>query len=104
MWVIVLVFRGHDLRRRHPILDPVPERRHDVVRRIMRRCRNTKRQYRSWRRSPLGTYGTLAAGINDHGQIVGFYVDSNHKEHGFLYSNGTYTTLNAGAAAEAASR
>jgi hypothetical protein len=27
------------------------------------------------------------------GQIVGIYFDSSSNEHGFLYSNGTYTTL-----------
>ena len=41
---------------------------------------------------PLGT-GTFN-GINDHGKIVGLFIDSNYKEHGFLYSNGAYTTLN----------
>ena len=34
-----------------------------------------------------------ALGINDAGQIVGDYEDSTG-EHGFLYSGGTYTTLN----------
>jgi probable HAF family extracellular repeat protein len=42
---------------------------------------------------PLSTYGTNALGINDSGQIVGYYVDSNPFYHGFLYSGGTYTTL-----------
>ena len=43
---------------------------------------------------PLATGGdTQAWGINDAGQIVGFYEDSSLKLHGFLYSNGTYTTL-----------
>jgi len=37
--------------------------------------------------------GTRAQGINDQGQIVGFYVDSSGATHGFLYSGGTYTTL-----------
>src|SRR5262249_6843 len=31
-------------------------------------------------------------GINDAGQIVGYYVNATGY-HGFLYSNGTYTTL-----------
>ena len=43
---------------------------------------------------PLGTEGTWATGINDAGEIVGYYVDSNGDAHGFLYSNGVYTTLN----------
>jgi probable HAF family extracellular repeat protein len=37
--------------------------------------------------------GTRAQGINDQGQIVGFYVDSSGATHGFLYSGGAYTTL-----------
>src|SRR4029077_3389720 len=37
--------------------------------------------------------GTRAQDINDQGQIVGFYVDSSGATHGFLYSGGTYTTL-----------
>jgi probable HAF family extracellular repeat protein len=39
--------------------------------------------------------GTVAFGINDLGQIVGDYVDGTppHKRHGFLLSQGTYTTL-----------
>jgi probable HAF family extracellular repeat protein len=35
---------------------------------------------------------TAALGINNLGQIVGWYSTGN-TEHGFLYSNGTYTTL-----------
>ena len=39
---------------------------------------------------------TGAFGINDLGQVVGVYVDSSLKLHGFLYSGGTYTPpLNA---------
>ena len=47
--------------------------------------------------SPIddGTNGTGATGINDAGQIVGFYEDSSGAQHGFLYSGGTYTPLNA---------
>jgi probable HAF family extracellular repeat protein len=41
----------------------------------------------------LGTNGTVPFGINDSGEIVGNYVDSNSVLHGFLYSNGTYTTV-----------
>jgi probable HAF family extracellular repeat protein len=37
--------------------------------------------------------GTVALGINNHDQIVGYYYDSNHQANGFLYSNGKYTTL-----------
>src|SRR5436190_9748079 len=54
------------------------------------------------RSMPVYTYTTLedplapditgAYGINDNGQIVGYYIDASY--HGFLYSNGAYTTLN----------
>ena len=43
---------------------------------------------------PFGTNGTIAAGINDVGQIVGTFGGSLGKDHGFLYSGGTYTSLN----------
>ncbi len=36
--------------------------------------------------------GTNANGINDAGQIVGYYADTSG-DHGFLYSGGTYATL-----------
>ena len=42
---------------------------------------------------PLGVQGTFATGINDAGQIVGFYRGSNGLFHGFLLSGGTFTTL-----------
>jgi probable HAF family extracellular repeat protein len=42
---------------------------------------------------PLAFAGTtFAFGINDMGQIVGYY-DNNSGHHGFLLSGGTYTTL-----------
>jgi probable HAF family extracellular repeat protein len=37
---------------------------------------------------------SIASGINDLGQIVGYYSDSSGATHGFLYSSGSYTTLN----------
>jgi probable HAF family extracellular repeat protein len=40
-----------------------------------------------------GPLGTRATGINDRGQIVGIYWDSNNIPHGFLYNRGSYTTL-----------
>jgi len=43
--------------------------------------------------NPHTTGGTLALGINDKGQIVGYYKDSSGTSHGFLYSGGTYTTF-----------
>jgi len=35
----------------------------------------------------------LPLGINDQGQIVGYYTDASGAAHGFLYSNGQFTTL-----------
>lgn len=37
--------------------------------------------------------GTIAAGVNNLGQIVGSYIDANGKSHGFLYYNYNYTTI-----------
>jgi probable HAF family extracellular repeat protein len=37
--------------------------------------------------------GTTALDINAKGQVVGYYYYSNSTVHGFLYDNGTYTTL-----------
>ncbi len=42
---------------------------------------------------PLAAFGTYAQGINDAGQIVGFYADSGHIDHGFLYFDGVFTTI-----------
>src|SRR5438874_696356 len=36
---------------------------------------------------------TFVFGINATGQIVGSYIDSLNKTHGFLYTAGTYVTL-----------
>jgi len=40
-----------------------------------------------------GATTTGAQGINGDGAVVGFYVDSGGKQHGFLLSAGTFTTL-----------
>jgi hypothetical protein len=40
-----------------------------------------------------GSEYTVAVKINDRGQIVGLYVDSNGAEHGFLLSNGQYSSI-----------
>ena len=40
----------------------------------------------------FGITGTLAYGINDNGDIVGHY-NADGSVHGFLYSGGSYTTL-----------
>jgi len=42
---------------------------------------------------PPGSTYTIADSINSNGQIVGFYQDSNHIQHGFLDNNGIYTTI-----------
>lgn len=36
---------------------------------------------------------TFARGINDSGQIAGYYTDTNNRTHGFLYNGGIYTTI-----------
>jgi probable HAF family extracellular repeat protein len=38
-------------------------------------------------------YGTAAVGINDVGQVIGTYTDTAGLSHGFLYSNGIYTSI-----------
>jgi probable HAF family extracellular repeat protein len=43
---------------------------------------------------PPGSGSSGAGAINSMGQIIGSYEDSSG-EHGFLYSNGVYTTINA---------
>lgn len=43
-----------------------------------------------------GTAGfSVATGINDWGQVVGYYLGSDFLTHGFLYSGGRYTTFDA---------
>jgi probable HAF family extracellular repeat protein len=42
---------------------------------------------------PPGSIITNAYGINDTGQIVGWYEDSAMTPHGFLYKGATYPTL-----------
>ncbi len=42
---------------------------------------------------PPSTYhAASASGINDTGTIVGAYLTSNNRYHGFIYSAGTYTS------------
>src|SRR5579871_3892286 len=45
---------------------------------------------------PLAPGQTYAEGINDLGQIVGYYVDNNNIRHGFLDSGGVFTTIDDG--------
>jgi probable HAF family extracellular repeat protein len=40
-----------------------------------------------------GSIDTEVMGINDNGQIVGFYTDAAFFSHGFLLSNGVYSTF-----------
>ena len=42
---------------------------------------------------PLGTAFTFAEGINGLGQIVGEYLTTTSQIHGFLYTNGDFTTI-----------
>jgi len=44
--------------------------------------------------NPLATSGTVARGINDTGQIVGWYQANTDAVYGFLYDGGSYATLN----------
>jgi probable HAF family extracellular repeat protein len=43
---------------------------------------------------PSAAEGTFAYGINNSGQIVGYYQDSNLNKLGFVYSGGTFTPFN----------
>ena len=43
---------------------------------------------------------TVADGINDHGQIVGVYVDQSDNVHGFFYDRGQYTQFDYPGAVE----
>jgi hypothetical protein len=43
---------------------------------------------------PSAKGGAQATGINDAGNVCGFYVDANNLMHGFLLVGGTFTTLN----------
>ena len=42
-----------------------------------------------------GSVVTVALDINDRGQVVGGYIDSAGRQHGFHYHNGRYTTIDA---------
>ena len=44
--------------------------------------------------SAVSTTGTVAMGINDKGNIVGYYYfDNSDRAKGFIFSNGNYTTI-----------
>ena len=41
-----------------------------------------------------GAYLTIPEAVNDNGAVVGYYLDTQYGNyHGFLYSGGTYTTI-----------
>jgi uncharacterized membrane protein len=40
-----------------------------------------------------GSVGTMAYGINNRGQVSGWYLDNNYDGHGFVYEKGKYTTF-----------
>ena len=45
-----------------------------------------------------GAQGTYPVSINKTGTVAGYYFDSGFSGHGFTYSNGTYTSIEAGSA------
>jgi hypothetical protein len=42
---------------------------------------------------PQAAHGTAATLINSSGDVVGFYIDANFVQHGYLLSHGQYTTI-----------
>ncbi|HEY7243386.1 MAG TPA: Ig-like domain-containing protein [Xanthobacteraceae bacterium] len=44
---------------------------------------------------PLGADGTFPQGINNDGQIVGYYIDGSGVSHGYLYGGGSFLTIDA---------
>ena len=46
---------------------------------------------------PLAT-STAPFGINDTGEIAGFYSDSAGKSHGFIYAGGAFSTVDVAGA------
>jgi probable HAF family extracellular repeat protein len=42
---------------------------------------------------PPGSTQARAYGVNDHNQVVGWYIDASSVTHGFMFSGGTYTTI-----------
>src|SRR5215813_3434013 len=42
---------------------------------------------------PLGAHGTVVTGINDFGEIIGYYIDASFNTHGFILNNGVFTTI-----------
>lgn len=46
---------------------------------------------------PLAT-STTALGINDTGEIAGFYRDTTGRSHGFIYAGGAFSTVDVAGA------
>jgi probable HAF family extracellular repeat protein len=46
---------------------------------------------------PLAT-GTTAFGINDTGEITGYYTDAAGSTHGFVYAGGAFSTVDVAGA------
>jgi probable HAF family extracellular repeat protein len=42
-----------------------------------------------------GSVVTVALDINDRGRVVGGYIDAAGRQHGFVFDNGRYTTIDA---------
>src|SRR5215831_11817301 len=47
-----------------------------------------------------GRTDTAAIGVNDHGQIVGWFTDAMHRAHGFLLSKGSFISIDIPGAEE----
>ena len=45
--------------------------------------------------NPPGSSNTESVGITDTGEIFGTYIDDYNRQHGFIYTNGTFTTIDA---------
>ncbi|MGA2943230.1 MAG: hypothetical protein ABSE50_14450 [Xanthobacteraceae bacterium] len=45
--------------------------------------------------NPPGSSNTESVGITDTGEIFGTYIDEYNRQHGFIYTNGTFTTIDA---------
>jgi hypothetical protein len=43
---------------------------------------------------------TVPTGINDHNQVVGVYQSQDYQIHGYVYSSGLYTSVDAAPPAE----
>lgn len=53
---------------------------------------------------PNAAATSIGGGISDRGDIVGSYTDSNKKTHGFLLSDGVFTTIDVPGAASTLAR